>query len=152
MYKKILVPVDGSQSSLHALKTAGKLAKLTGGQILILHVSAFETVEQVGFFGLGYAAVPAANRESREAVAKKTLADLKAAAQKHLPSDIKWTAFVDFGHSGELICEYAQSKNANLIIMGSRGMGVAKSLLLGSVSGFVVGHAKTPVMIIKENQ
>lgn len=151
MYKKILVPVDGSDSSLTALKSAGKLAKLTGGSVILLHASAFDSVEQVGFFGLGYAAIPAVNRDSRAAVAKKTLDDLKEAAKKHLPSDVKWTAFVDFGHPGELIVDYAKSKNANLIIMGSRGLGLAKQVLLGSVSSYVVSHAEAPVQIIKHN-
>lgn len=150
MFKKILVPVDGSKSSLHALKSAGKLAKLTGSSVLILHVSAFDTVEQVGFFGLGYAAIPAVNRESREAVAKKTLSELKEAAKKHLPVDVKWTAFVDFGHAGELICDYAKSKNAGLVVMGSRGLGLAKTVILGSVSQYVVSHAACPVMVVKD--
>ncbi len=151
MYKKILVPVDGSESSLKALKTAGKLAALSGGSVILLHVSAYDTVEQVGFFGIGYTALPSVGREGRREVAKRTLQELQDAAKKHLPKDTKWTAFVDFGHPGELIEDYAKSKKADLIVMGSRGMGLAREILLGSVSHYVVQHASTPVLILKDD-
>ncbi len=150
MYKKILVPVDGSDSAFKALKTAGKLAALGGGSVILLHVSIIDTVEQVGFFGLGYAAMPAVGRENRKEMAQKALDELKEAAGKNLPTGVKWTAFVDFGHPGELIVDYSNSKKADLIVMGSRGLGLAKEILLGSVSHYVLQHSAVPVLMHRE--
>jgi len=50
---------------------------------------------------------------------------------------------------GVFICKYAENNKVDLIIMGSRGLGNVRRLLLGSVSNHVVQHAKCPVLIIK---
>lgn len=49
---------------------------------------------------------------------------------------------------GEVICKLAKDVNANLIVMGSRGMGTLRRTLLGSVSDYCVHHAHIPVAIV----
>ncbi|MCW2277192.1 universal stress protein family protein [Heliophilum fasciatum] len=53
------------------------------------------------------------------------------------------------GNPAYAICEYAEEHNMDLIIIGSRGMGEIKSLLLGSISDRVLHLAKCPVLIVR---
>lgn len=51
-------------------------------------------------------------------------------------------------HPGEDICRYAEEEGANMIVMGSRGLGSVKRSLLGSVSDYVVRHSHIPVVVV----
>lgn len=50
---------------------------------------------------------------------------------------------------GENICEYAQSNGFDMIVVGSRGLGNVKKVILGSVSNYIVNNCKTPVLVVK---
>ncbi|MFB4166911.1 universal stress protein [Virgibacillus sp. JSM 102003] len=52
-------------------------------------------------------------------------------------------------NAGDKLCEYAEDHEMDLIIVGSRGLGGVKKLLLGSVSTNIVHHATCPILIIK---
>jgi nucleotide-binding universal stress UspA family protein len=52
------------------------------------------------------------------------------------------------GSAGEVIMKFVKEENANLIIIGSRGMGIIRRTVLGSVSDYVVHHANTPVIVV----
>jgi len=54
------------------------------------------------------------------------------------------------GHIGETLVKYANDSGVDLIVMGSRGRSAVANLLFGSVSNYVVRHAKCPVLIIRE--
>ena len=56
---------------------------------------------------------------------------------------------VSYGDDGKRIVEIAEQKNFDLIVIGSRGMGAAKEVFLGSTSNFVLHKSKKPVLIIK---
>lgn len=53
------------------------------------------------------------------------------------------------GHPAGEILSYASDSNCDLIVMGSRGLGFIKEMMLGSVSHHVVSHARIPVLIVK---
>lgn len=50
---------------------------------------------------------------------------------------------------GENICEYAVSNDVDMIIVGSRGLGNVKKVVLGSVSNYIVNHSNIPVLVVK---
>jgi nucleotide-binding universal stress UspA family protein len=50
--------------------------------------------------------------------------------------------------AGEVICKVCQDENANLIVMGTRGQGLLRRTLVGSVSDYVVHHAHTPTAVV----
>lgn len=52
------------------------------------------------------------------------------------------------GNPGEIIMKFAKDENANMIIIGSRGMGIIRRTFLGSVSDHVVHHANVPVIVV----
>jgi nucleotide-binding universal stress UspA family protein len=56
---------------------------------------------------------------------------------------------METGLPAEVILEYEEILDADLIVMGSRGLGVVKGVLLGSVSQYIIERAKGPVLIVK---
>ena len=51
--------------------------------------------------------------------------------------------------AGNVILDFAETNDIDLIVMGSRGLGVVKGVLLGSVSQYVVEQSKCPVLVVK---
>ena len=56
---------------------------------------------------------------------------------------------VEIGAPGEVIVDLAETEKYDMIIMGSRGFGTFRSLLMGSVSNYVLRHAHCPVVLVK---
>ena len=83
-------------------------------------------------------------KEQGEEVLAKTFS--KAVKQK---PNIKISKRLAEGYASEEVLKCAQAGHHDLIIMGSRGMGLVSSLLLGSVSSRVVNQAGIPVLIVK---
>ncbi|KAK2141356.1 hypothetical protein LSH36_1111g00001 [Paralvinella palmiformis] len=55
-----------------------------------------------------------------------------------------------YGKPGEALCEAAEELNADLIVMGTRGLGSVRRTLLGSVSDYLIHHAHVPVMVCRK--
>ena len=60
-----------------------------------------------------------------------------------------YTSKILLDYSSEVILEYEEILDADLIVMGSRGLGVVKGVLLGSVSQYIIERAQGPVLIVK---
>ena len=145
---KILLAVDGSSSSDEAV--AELLKRSWPEQTEVKVITIFETPVVVGiepwaagpvyFEDLHKAAWSAA-----AAVLENTLTKLKASADK------KWTITGEVmqGSPGQEIVEKAEEWGADLIVLGSRGLGAWNRVLLGSVSNAVVHHAKCSVEIVR---
>ena len=76
---------------------------------------------------------------------KAVLADFA----KNIPDNIEVNSVFEVGSPGPAILSVAKKNNADLIVMGSRGLGPIKGLFMGSVSSYVVTHSTCPVMIVK---
>ena len=139
LYKKILVPLDGSKCSERALIEATILAKQCDAKIIGLYVLPFSPIS--------YREVRIA-KEKMYDEAKQNLTKLNTAVEK---KGVKMQQKILEGNPGELISNYAnQSKNkVDLVMMGSRGRGGLKETFLGSVSNYVMHKTKVPIMIIK---
>lgn len=138
---RILVPTDGSGQAFRAVNEAIQLAAVTGAQLTLLmvvdlnkHVAAFEQVSLSGY-------VPA----ELKIAAYQFLADLMHV----IPSEIKARTRVEVGNPSEVICDVADEEQSNLIVMGSRGFGTFRSMLVGSVSHYVLQQAHCLVLIVK---
>ena len=66
-----------------------------------------------------------------------------------VPSGIEKEAFSETGSPAVVILDFAAANDIELIIMGSRGLGIVKGVLLGSVSQYIVEQAKCPVLVVK---
>ena len=70
-------------------------------------------------------------------------------AMEMVPTGIKKEAFSETGSPAVVILDFALSNDMDLIVMGSRGLGIVKGVLLGSVSQYIVEQSKCPVLVVK---
>lgn len=147
MFKRMLVAVDGSKTSLKALDKAIDLQKLMPeAEIYILcvfkHHSLFEASLSMG-------------RPVELDIPDKVLSDYakgvvnhaKDLAKEHGATKVR--GFVKGGRPSKVIVKFAQEKEADLIVVGTRGTHSDKDgMLLGSVSHRVASHAKCPVLVV----
>ncbi|AZB42437.1 universal stress protein [Bacillus sp. FJAT-42376] len=138
---KIVAPYDDSESSKKALAKAAALA-LADETIELRIITVVEPSPTVYFNLLELTAV----REDRLQQARRTL-DLAKETLNTLPNTIK-TAVLQ-GEPSAVIVKYAEQENADLVVMGSRGLSGLKEWVLGSVSHSVVQKASCPVYIVK---
>jgi nucleotide-binding universal stress UspA family protein len=141
MLSKILVPVDGSENSLRALDHAIYLAKKTGADITAMNVT--ENPPTVYVESQKLLNELLANFRAESA---KVLDMCKQIAEK---SDVKIDTVIGEGDAASNIVGYAQKQGFDTIIIGRRGLGRFKEMVLGSVSNKVLHHAKCSVMIVK---
>jgi nucleotide-binding universal stress UspA family protein len=135
---RIVVGVDGSEGSRHALQWAARQAELTGATLEV--VTAWEYPVTYGWVPVppeDYALEEFATKSQGEAIAD-VLGD-KA------PAGLKRT--VVRGHPAEVLVE--QSEGADLLVVGSRGYGGFEDALLGSVSTYAIHHAHGAVTVIR---
>ena len=148
---KILLAVDGSACSDAAIEEV--LRRPWPPQSEVRVISAFETPLMVGIEP--WAVTPSyfdqlenAVRAAAKAIVDGALAKLKTIEDATLEISSETIE----GSSGQMIVEEAERWGADLIIMGSRGLGAWNRLLLGSVSSAVVHHAKCSVEIVRRQQ
>ena len=143
MYKKILVPIDGSESSLKALRHALILARTHNSIITLLSV-----IEELKLpFGAEY--MLWAN-ESHNELIRSTLESLNRETKKIMEqeSDLDVDAEIREGVPANVIVQMALDEDYDLIVIGKRGMGVFEELVMGNVARKVVDLSKVPVTII----
>jgi nucleotide-binding universal stress UspA family protein len=139
---RILVATDGSREAELALTTAADLAKSTDSELHVLHV---------GEVPLVYHPERHAYRAVYEEHEKEAQQLLEAQVQRiEGASATEAQAHLRIGRADEEIVELAQSIEAGLIVMGSRGHGRLRRALVGSVSESVVRHAHCPVTIVRK--
>lgn len=140
-FHSILVPLDGSKPSQRALDQAVYLAELCEANIALLHVmnpnSKISSFEQVSLGGY----IPDNIKEDGWAILNEAL--------PQVPNTVKTESFLEIGVPTEFIVDFCQANHYDLIIMGSRGRGAIKQLLLGSVSSYVLYHAPCPVLVVR---
>jgi len=136
--KKILVPLDGSPNSFRGLDVAIHMARECNATITGLYV--------VGI------TKPQINEQITPL--EKMLLDhaqkiMKKAKLKTAQKGILFFDRVSYGDDEKRIVDVAERKNFDLIVIGSRGMGAAKEVFLGSTSNYVLHKSKKPVLIVK---
>ena len=146
MFKKILVPVDGSKGALDALDAAVDLQKLTGAEIQILcvykHHSLFEA--SLSMVRPDDIQIP---DEALSEYAKEVVEHAKKHAQERGAEKVR--GFVRGGRPSREIVKCAKEYDFDLIVMGSRGTtGDVDGMILGSVSNRVAGRAHCPVLVV----
>ncbi|MBO4401615.1 MAG: universal stress protein [Selenomonadaceae bacterium] len=122
--KKILVPVDGSVNGCKAVDEAIYLASKCRAAMDFVYVES------------------GVNKDIPSELVFDRI-------WQKLPADITANKHVESGDISKAILKVADAEKSDMIIMGSRGLGVIKGALLGSVSQKVVEEAKIPVMVIK---
>ena len=142
MFKKILVPIDGSEQSYRALGFGMDLAKRYSSKVILL------TVEQLIFQEPLFPPFSKQSYDNLEDAHRKILSQAFNEAKK-IDSEIEISKRLANGRPADKIIEIAKEDGVDLIVIGSRGLGGIKEFLLGSVSDRVADHAPCPVLIVK---
>ena len=140
MFENVLLAVDGSKHALHAAKVAGDLSRSMDAKLLRI-VVAFAPIP----FYLGEPNMQTVI-DARLAEAEEILQAAIRVVGK-IPGEIH-TELIE-GSPAESILNVAETRQSDLIVMGSRGLGTLAGLLIGSTSRTVVDHAHCPVLIVR---
>ncbi len=144
VYRKILVPMDGSEPSKQALKVAIESASKWGAELQIVSV-----IPPVSALLYGTRAVNIDEYEQMlEKIYIKVLDEAKDMVKEDHP-ELEVSVSLLKGHVPSTIIKASDSDDIDLIVMGSRGLSGIKSWFLGSVSKNVVEHCKKPILIVK---
>ena len=141
MFTNILVPVDGSDNSYRALDAALLLSEKLSSNVTVLHVMEQLPITHIGSEKLLSELLEAYKKENQDILSKCS----EIATQKGLT--IK--TFLLQGNPASVILDHSKKEKFDLLIMGSRGMGKFKELILGSVSGKIVHHSPCAVLLIR---
>lgn len=139
---KMLVPVDGSESSgravdhlirkLGSYKDAVEIHLLNVQHPVSGDISAFVSHDVIAKF----------HRD-------EGMKALVPARQKLDAAKVKYHHHIGVGDEAEVICKYAKEKGVDQIFMGTRGMGGVSNLVLGSVATKVIHLSPVPVLLVK---
>ena len=138
MIKNILVPVDGSEGADRAIEKAVMLAKICGAKLNFLYVA---NINQLAINAVLSDAILDSVTKAGNVILDRAL--------EMVPAGIAKESFSDTGFPAVVVLDFAETNDIDLIVMGSRGLGVVKGVLLGSVSQYVVEQSKCPVLVVK---
>lgn len=144
MFKRILVPTDGSDITTKAVNTAVQLAQVHSAQLLTLSVmepfpySAVSEIQPVP---------PQEFIDAQQRVASQRVEAVCAAAAAQGLACKGHT--VEALHAWEAILDHAKAEGVDLIVMASHGRRGVAALLLGSETQKVLTHAELPVLVVK---
>jgi nucleotide-binding universal stress UspA family protein len=142
MFRNVLVPIDGSRQAAQALSEAVDLVVLANARLTVMTCMPSPAKTRLGgglALGVDREDLHAAEREYQ------ALIDGAVAA---LPADVSVTKVLSRGRPADAIVAQARSGQHDLIVMGSRGRGDIRSLLLGSVSHQVLHTSPTAVLVV----
>jgi nucleotide-binding universal stress UspA family protein len=145
MYGKILVPIDGSETSTRGFNEAIKIAKVQGSQVLLVHIVnefILDITYSAGIFPQNLV----------ESLVKTGRAILDAAESAAKKEGVKVESVLlesIGGVAGDLILAQAKKWKADLIVMGTHGRRGLVRLALGSDAENVVHAATVPVLLVR---
>lgn len=140
---KILLPVDGSKSSLNAVKYVVKLAKEFRSSTIVTLVNVHDDA------GLNYVKQFIAKSVVDDYLREQSEKELKAAQKVLDAGRIKHNMVIRRGHITDEIISLANEDHVDLIIMGAKGRSGFIDTLIGSVAQRVISTAKQPVLLVK---
>ncbi len=177
-YRKILVPLDGSEFSRAVLPHVHEVAACTGARVILLQAIAepepdtseahwlltfggpASIGEVPGEGGLRPGMEPWARREWAESIRAELVrrteremeaaqSNLNAAAAGFKTSGISFETVIQAGRPSEVILDVAMAEKVDMIAMATHGRSGIQRLLLGSVADRIVRHADAPVLLVR---
>ena len=148
---KILVPLDGSPTSMEAADYAIMLSTLHHTQIVLLHVlNVAEYYSSLQFFEVKQ---PLESKEIIEEAKKEAnkwfnIVKKKIDGKSGKQIEVE-TSIIISQSTVKSILDFAEEKNVDLIVVGTRGRSGIKKLLLGSTASGIVTYSSCPVIVVK---
>ncbi|HYY67875.1 MAG TPA: universal stress protein [Nitrososphaeraceae archaeon] len=146
LFSKIVVGIDGSESSNKVYDVAAQLAKLSNSKLIIVHVVMPPLPVGDGLFYTDAFSIDKlridleeAGKKLLQSYSEKSINEYKIAVETTLAQ----------GYPADAIIREADTKGADLIVVGSRGFSGAKQFFIGSVPNSVLHHSSIPVLLVK---
>jgi nucleotide-binding universal stress UspA family protein len=144
MYKRILVPTDGSDISTKAVRTACEMAKLTSGMLFLISVKEpfpYSAISEMQ---------PVPPQEFYDAQDRLATGWVNSAQEIVAAAGVTCKGMtVEAIHPWEAIIDQAKSSDCDLIVMASHGRRGLSALLLGSETTRVLTHSPLPVLVVR---
>ncbi|MBR3112780.1 MAG: universal stress protein [Methanobrevibacter sp.] len=140
MYKRILVPTDGSEFAKKAEKHALFLARASGAEIFAVSVTENNFVNGLPLDDEVY--------QLNQILKERSEENLKEFDELNDNNDLKITHVIREGSPAKVILEVAKEEDIDLIVMGSSGKSGFDRFIMGSVADKVVNSAKCAVLVI----
>ncbi len=140
---KVLLPIDGSKSSLNAVKYVAKLAKNSRSPVSVTLVSVHDDV------GLGHVKQFVAKSVVDDYLREVSEKELKPAQKVLDAAGIKHNMVIRRGSISQEIIALANKDKVDIIVMGAKGRSGLLDVLIGSVAQRVSSSAKQPVLLVK---
>jgi len=144
MYKRILVPTDGSEITTKAVQTAISLAKLCGAELAVIGVKEpfpYSAISEMQ---------PVPPQEFYDAQERIAAGNVKAVTDAAAAAGVTCLGHtVEALHPWEAILDHAKTQGCDLVVMASHGRRGVSALLLGSETQKVLTHSTLPVLVVR---
>ncbi|MDP2368337.1 universal stress protein [Rhodoferax sp.] len=144
MYKRILVPTDGSDITAKAVASAVDIARLCGAELYVLAVKEpfpYSAISEMQ---------PVPPQEFFDAQERVASARVKTATDAGTAAGVTCHGHtVEALHPWEAILDHAKTQGCDLVVMASHGRRGVSALLLGSETQKVLTHGKLPVLVVR---
>jgi len=134
LYRRILVPIEGTETDDPVLAHVGELAPLCGAEVTLLRVAHYHT------------------RDERAVEVEDAESGLERAAAGLRRRGVDVRTLLTPGEPGEVIVATAAELDADLIAMATHGHGWAKRLVLGSTAEHVRHHTDVPLLLVRSRE
>jgi nucleotide-binding universal stress UspA family protein len=151
--KKILVAVDGSKNSKKAAQEAANIAKCMLSEVTLIHIRnesskiPINQFEVISYFSDDV--LKKIETEQKEKISKLKEEILNEAAKEFEEKGITPQKVVLKGDPANVICDYAEKNDFDMIIVADKGHGKVEKFMLGGTSDKIVRHAKASVLVIR---
>jgi nucleotide-binding universal stress UspA family protein len=151
-YQKVLVALDRSPQGQILFDTALQIARQDGAALMLFHSLPVETQGMTPYTNIYGEELMNFSQSIREQIEKDTketqewLAQLcQKATEQGIATEWDWK----IGDAGRWVCDVAHAWSADLIIIGRRGLRGFAEMFLGSVSNYVIHHARCSVLVVQ---
>jgi nucleotide-binding universal stress UspA family protein len=148
---RILICYDGSADAQAAIERAGQLMPGADATVLVIWETIIETLTRTGTLGMGFGMIGPYGEDGTDAALEKAALDTAADGVQRATTAGFVAAPRICNRQDEIaadILAVASEVDADVVVLGTRGRGGVKSLMLGSVSNAVLHHADRPVLVI----
>ncbi len=145
MFRRIIAAYDGSVGAAAAVTTAAGVARLAGAELIVLTIFRHHSLLEASF------SYDRPDEDGNIDDIMRAHADAVGEAGRRLAQEAgveTVRVFVKAGQPARSIAAFAKDHDADLIVVGSRGLGSVEGFLVGSVSHKVTGLAECPVLVV----
>lgn len=147
--KTVLIAMDGSRHAIHALEWYMEHLALMSDKVIIAYCAESSTGLSPTMLMAGNPIVIQQVAKHQEEEVNKVLDTLDKLAKMH---KIHHKIELLYGSPGEAVIQFAEQQNVDMIVTGSRGHGLIRRTIMGSVSDYIVHHCRVPVLICKYDE